>query len=299
MVSGQVASEGLMLQRCRNCGSAFLGNPDRTGSSTELYDTGVYAHTGGGRDRVIEPARRLLGRERVRLLGTLPRGARVIEVGAGRGRLLAALRDRGHDAVGIEPSRTASAMALAGGLPVEAATLEEADFPVGKADLVVFWHVLEHLDRPREALAKARGWVKGGGRLVVAAPNLASLQARIGGDRWFHQEVPRHLTQFTVTGLKALLQRSGFQLTNCSHVLIEQNWLGMWLTMLNWMTIDRDVPFRFMKRDLRYRRRMDALRDALISILVGVPLLPAAALLEVGAGLARRGGTIVVGASPA
>jgi SAM-dependent methyltransferase len=266
--------------------------------SRELYEAGAYAPSLGARDGLLEPVRRLLDRERLRLLGSLPPASRVIEVGAGRGRLIAALRARGHDAVGIEPSRASSAAAIAKGLPVDAVPLEEASFRSAEADLVILWHVLEHLERPREALARVGEWVKRGGRVVVAVPNLSSLQARIGGDRWFHQDVPRHRTHFTAKGLVALLRRGGFSPTAVRHLMIEQNWPGMWLTLLNGLTAGRDVPFRFAKRDLRYQTRTDAVRDAFISVAVGIPLIPIAAVLEGGAGFARRGGTIVVHATP-
>jgi 2-polyprenyl-3-methyl-5-hydroxy-6-metoxy-1,4-benzoquinol methylase len=266
---------------------------------TELYEAGPYAQHSRGRDRLMQPLRRIADRERLRLLGPLPTRARVIEVGAGRGRLIAALRAQGDDAVGIEPALASSREAMSRGLPVERRALEDADFPAGEADAVVLWHVLEHLEDPHAALERVRRWVKADGRLVVAAPNLGGLQARIGGDRWFHQDVPRHRTHFTVQGLKLLLQRSGFAPTRTWHLIIEQNWLGMWLTLLNRLTVDRDVPFRFAKRDLRYATRPKAAWDALISVVAGIPLIPIAVALEPVAGLARRGGTVVVQASPA
>jgi SAM-dependent methyltransferase len=299
VVDGQRIGSGWVLQRCRVCGTASLPEPDSVPARLGLYETGSYAPPGGGRDRLLEPARKLMSRERVRLLGPLSPAARVIEIGAGRGRLIAALRAHGHDAVGVEPSGTSSTVAAAKGLPVERLSLEEASFPPAEADLVVLWHVLEHLDRPWEALKSVRSWLKAEGRVVVAVPNLGSLQARIGGDRWFHQDVPRHRTHFSVAGLAALLQRSGFAPTGVHHLMIEQNWLGMWLSMLNWLTVDGDVPFRFAKRDLRYRTRGEAVRDAVVSVVPGIPLIPVAAALEVAAGLARRGGTVVVNASTA
>lgn len=248
---------------------------------------------------MLEPARRLVDRDRVRLLGPLEPGLRVIEVGAGRGRLVAALRSRGQDAVGIEPSRASSGVAVGRGLLVEQVSIEQASFPAGEADLVVFWHVLEHLERPADALARARSWVKHRGRLVIAVPNLGSLQARIGGDRWFHQDVPRHRTQFTVKGVEELVRRSGFAPTRARHVMLDQNLLGMWLTLLNRLTRGRDVPLRFLKRDLRYSRRADAVRDAAISLTAGVALVPIAILLELTAALFGRGGSVVVQATPA
>ena len=85
-------------------------------------------------------------------------------------------------------------------------TVEEATFPPGEADLVVLWHVLEHLDVPAATLDRIRGWLKPGGRLVVAVPNISSVQAQIGEDRWFHQDVPRHRVHFSPEGLGALLE---------------------------------------------------------------------------------------------
>jgi hypothetical protein len=73
----------------------------------------------------------------------------------------------------------------------------------------------------------------------------------------------------------------------------------MWLTLLNRLTFDRDVPFRFAKGDLEYSTRGWAAWDALDCVLAGIPLIPVAAALESAAGLARRGGTFVMHASPA
>src|SRR5436190_2159200 len=83
----------------------------------------------------------------------------------------------------------------------DAVQLEGLDLEPASQDAVVLWHVLEHLADPGEALRRIRRWLRPSGALVVAVPNLSSLQARIGGDRWFHQDVPRHRTQFSRAGL--------------------------------------------------------------------------------------------------
>ena len=129
---------------------------------------------------------------------------------------------------------------------------------------------------------------------MVAVPDLASLQARIGGDRWFHQDVPRHRTHFTSEGLKEQMRRCGFTPAATRQVMIDQAPLGMWLTLLNRITHDRDAPLRFLKRDLRYARRADAVRDAVVTVVIGIPLIPIAALMELGAALGGRGGAVVV-----
>jgi SAM-dependent methyltransferase len=216
----------------------------------------------------------------------------VLEIGAGDGRLLAALARRDHRVAGIEPSAPFAAAARARGLDVETVRVEDAVRPAGACGAIVLWHVLEHVDDPAATLRRAHGWLQPGGRLVVAVPNLASWQARIGGDRWFHQDVPRHQTHFTPQGLAALLERCGFRVARVRQLVLEHNALGMWQTLLNRVTGERDVAFRLLKGTTP--RELGGARDVLATVTLGALLVPVAIAAETLAGLAGRGGTMVV-----
>lgn len=259
-----------------------------------LYEGGVYADLAGRADRLIEPLRRLAEADRMRRLRGLGRGARILEIGAGDGRFVARLREAGYDARGADPSPSARARAAARGIELAA----EAQAAEGSQDAVVLWHVLEHLPEPLAALEQARRWLRPKGLLLVAVPNLGSLQAAIGGDRWFHQDVPRHRTHFTARGLGLLLARAGFAPTRVSHLVVEQNALGMWQTLLNRGTRERNVAFRLLKRDPSLRGA-EARGDLALTAMLAAPLALAAPILELGAGLARRGGSVVALARPA
>jgi len=261
-----------------------------------MYEGGTYAAPRAGAGRLLAPLRELAERDRVRFTAGIDRGARVLEVGAGDGKLVAAMRAAGLDAHGIDPSPAACAAAAAIGAPVEAAGIDDARIEPGAEDAAVIWHALEHFDEPAPALDRVRGWLRDGGELVVAVPNLASAQARLGGDRWFHQDVPRHRSHFTPAGLEALLARTGFEVERVSHLLVEQNPLGMWQTMLNRLTTQRDFAFRALKRDLGAAPPGERARDAAVTVLAGALLAPAAIVAELVAGLAHRGGSIVVNA---
>jgi SAM-dependent methyltransferase len=291
----RLANDGsYRLLRCSACGSGALGPSPEVPVGDQLYEGGAYAPTRGALRRPLGRLRRLTDRDRMRLMGGVRPGERVLELGAGRGSLLAQIERAGAQAYGIEPSPSAAAAARERGAGVEVRSIEEAEFPPGSRDLVILWHVLEHLERPAAALQRVRPWLSAGGRLVVAIPNLDSLQARIGGDRWFHQDVPRHRTHFTREGLTRLLRRSDYTPVRIRQTIVDQGLLGMWLTLLNRLTAARDVPFRFAKRDLRYERRTHAARDAMITVIAGPLLVPVAVALELGAAVARRGGSIVV-----
>jgi 2-polyprenyl-3-methyl-5-hydroxy-6-metoxy-1,4-benzoquinol methylase len=280
------------LDRCPTCGSAatIADAADRSA----MYEAGTYSPPRSVAAGPLAALRRFADRDRARFVRGFAPGARVLEVGAGDGKLVAIMAAQGLDAWGIDPSPAACAVARSAGIEVVQAGVDEAQVEAASQDGIVLWHSLEHLDRPAAAMHRIAGWMRPASRLVVAVPNLAALQARIGGDRWFHQDVPRHRTHFTPAGLVALLARAGFRVERTHHLLVEQNPLGMWQTLLNRLTRQRDFAFRLLKRDLAAAPRAERRRDLGVTALAGPPLVPLAILLEVAAGLARAGGSIVV-----
>lgn len=277
------------LALCPACGTACsLGPPP---PAEDSHETAYYSPTKGIADRVIEPLRRLAGRDRLRALADLAPDDSVLEIGSGDGSFLAALGADGRRVAGIEPSAGARRIAAASGVESFAGGIEDAGIEAGAWGAVIAWHSLEHLEDPGAALLRAREWLVPGGLIVVAVPNRASLQARIGGDRWFHQDVPRHRTHFTAQGISRLLERSGFEVERVRHVVVEQNPLGMWQTLLNRITRARDVAYRAIKREAGARaERGDLLRSAVAALPVAVVAVP----LELAAALAGRGGSVVV-----
>ncbi|MGI8803687.1 MAG: class I SAM-dependent methyltransferase, partial [Solirubrobacteraceae bacterium] len=240
--------------------------------------------------RLSRAARPLLDRfdrRRLRLIGRP--GARLLDVGAGRGRFVAAARAAGYRAEGIEPSlRGVTAARDAYGVSLRHENLAGADVAPGSVEVITIWHVLEHLDDPGRALATLAGWLEPGGAILVGVPNLASLQARIGGARWYHLDVPRHRTHFTARGVVLALEAAGLEPVRVTHVLAEHNPFGMWQSLVSRLTRRPSYLYNLLKRNAPLRSR-----DLPITV-AGLGLLPAAAVLELAAGLARRGGTVAV-----
>ena len=65
---------------------------------------------------------------------------------------------------------------------------EASVIPLGDEceDVVVLWHVLEHLLDPPTSLREVHRVLKPGGLLFIATPNPESLTARLIGQRWIH-----------------------------------------------------------------------------------------------------------------
>ena len=263
------------LLRCDRCGSAVTGG-DQPGR--EAYAAGVYAPGPQRAGRLVGALQRATVGQPGRLLrraGVRP-GARVLDAGAGRGRLVAELRRRGYDARGIDPSGR--------GTGVVTASIDEHED--SDLDAVVLWHVLEHLEDPAAVLGRVRGWLRPGGALLVGVPNAASLQAVLAGEGWLHWDAPRHRVHFTPAGLRAVFDRSGFELRSVSHMVWEHNPASMWMAVLSRLGLPPGYPFHLLKRNVDVRPRDIALLG------LGVPLAPVALAAEFGAAATRRGGTV-------
>jgi hypothetical protein len=114
------------------------------------------------------------------------------------------------------------------------------------------------------------------------------MQAEVAGEGWLHLDAPRHRIHFTADGLRRLLVRSGFEVVRTHHLVLEQNIHGMWFALLTRLGMRPGFPFHFLQRNIDARPA-----DLALSVL-GLPLLPVAALAEGGAALTHRGGTVAV-----
>jgi hypothetical protein len=106
--------------------------------------------------------------------------------------------------------------------------------------------------------------------------------------------VPRHRTHLTPRGVTSLLERNGYRVERIRHLMVEQNPLGKWQTLLNRLTIERDFAIRLLKRDLGSAGRGARALDMLVTAVAGPLLVPVSLAAELAAGLAGRGGSIVV-----
>ena len=191
---------------CPRCGVAttdpWPGEAELAAAYGSWYRPESGRFSGAG-DRFLRRSRGLLAR---RLDREAPPG-RVLDVGAGDGALLDALHAAGREALGLER--------YAARPDVVDTPLEDLE---GEFAAVVFWHSLEHLPRPAEALGHAAGLLAPGGLLVVAIPNSDSLQARAFGDRWLALDLPRHLVHVPAAALRRRLVEEGLRVERVSHL---------------------------------------------------------------------------------
>jgi len=80
-----------------------------------------------------------------------------------------------------------------------------------RCQAVLMNHVIEHLPDPLATVSALADKLSPGGWMDGQTPNAASLEHRIFGRRWSGFHAPRHTVVFSTAGLKALLERAGFE----------------------------------------------------------------------------------------
>jgi SAM-dependent methyltransferase len=163
----------------------------------------------------------------------VPRGP-VLDVGCGRGMMLAYLRDLGYEAHGLELSETAAWHARSVlKLEVTAGDFLTSPHEKNRYNAVIFCHTLEHFANPVAAVARAYELLKPGGILFIAVPNYGGWQARLFAHSWFHVDAPRHYFHFTIKALDAILTRHRFRVVQLDHYCFEQNPYGLLQSIFN------------------------------------------------------------------
>jgi SAM-dependent methyltransferase len=236
------------LGRCETCGLCWLLDPPTGSELAGLYASGFYEPAPARGGALVRELHRLNNAIRLRELKAMEPG-RLLDVGCGKGRFLEAARAAGWDVLGIEFA-PASAEAARAAYGVEVIVGDFLELALeGGFDAVTMWHVLEHVPDPAAAVARAADLLRPGGRIVISVPNLASLQARFGGERWFHLDLPRHLFHFSPRSLSALVERAGLRVARIGHLYPEMEAIGLIQTTLNRAGFEDNLLYRFAKRD--------------------------------------------------
>jgi SAM-dependent methyltransferase len=209
--------EWLTLLECVECGHVVSSDalaPDVDGEALQQPHFGdAFADADDWWTRAVDRAN---GRRLCRVLAPhLPPAARVLEIGPGRGAVLAVLAAAGYRVQGLELSRAAARRAAErSGAPIVVGTLEQhgRDWPGAAYDAVVGRHVFEHMKEPAAALAAIRALLRARGIVYFAVPNIGAPEAVLPG--WTGYQ-PYHLHYFKPSTLEGLFRRHGFVVLVC------------------------------------------------------------------------------------
>ena len=207
------------ILRCRDCQAVFVSNIQvNSGYYSQYYPNNYY-------DSVLSHGFlnylvRLMARVSIKakekailkqLRVTKNQKLKILDIGCGNGEFLQYLDNNKFEKYGIEINPQGYHMCENKGIRMFDKDLKDLNVESNFFDVVTLWHVLEHLEKPRELLIAAKKVLKENGILVIATPNTDSLGFKFGRNFWFHLDSPRHLILYNNQCLEYLLKSAGFE----------------------------------------------------------------------------------------
>ena len=198
--------------RCADCRLWYL-SPRLPGPAMidRYVNDDYFAGTGGGytdyaaQERSLRRTFRRLLR---RLASADLTGGDVLEVGCGFGYFLDEAAGHFKARTGVEMSPAAAHHAARTGNTIITGGLDAV--PDGlRVDAVVAFHVIEHIYDPHAFLAQARRFLRPGGTMVLAAPDMAGFWRHALGRRWPSFKIPEHVAFYDRQTLATLMYRAG------------------------------------------------------------------------------------------
>ncbi len=142
---------------------------------------------------------------------------KLLDVGCGDGRFLRHAKEYGFEVWGIDFDKKSveNAKRNLGIDTVFAMSLEEfyeyAKEKNLKFDVITFFEVLEHQDKPREFLEMVKGLLKEGGYIAGSVPNRERLFVEINWKYYHVDYPPHHFLRFSKSSLEKTLNFAGFK----------------------------------------------------------------------------------------
>ncbi len=284
-VRDYVTGASFSIRRCRICGLGATVPPPE--ALSRHYPVSYRRYWGP-----VRATLKLLYARRMRALThAIGRVGVALDLGCGDGWMLQALRRYGWAVLGIERTHQSAAVAFGEHhLPMVVGGLE-AIRPQPCLDLIIMFHVLEHLPEPLATLHQCAQRLKAGGILIVAVPNLTSWQARCFGKHWFHLDVPRHRFHFARKSLMNALNLAGFDVQALHDVSWEHDPYGWLQSGLNRLGFPHNQLTKLL---MGMEKTWASTVGAIAMAFVGLTLLVPSVLLASVSWVARAGAIIVV-----
>jgi 2-polyprenyl-3-methyl-5-hydroxy-6-metoxy-1,4-benzoquinol methylase len=209
------------IVECRECGTV-LRNPRPTAEALDRR----YRHDRYGKqtlEQLLAAERDFFPPKALRYGASLPKEARVLEIGCFVGAFLLACRELEWNATGLDIGEETASFCRSMGLDVtnvDLATLSE------EFDAVFIWNTFDQLAKPRDTLRKIRSRLRTRGLLVIRVPNGCFEKSAIA----YRQSRPKsakrvmaamaynnfltfpYLTGYTPSSIRRMLDEEGFQI---------------------------------------------------------------------------------------
>lgn len=285
-ICGKKATENLPSLKnyfyCKNCQLGWMKKFPEA-----VYDETYYEGKSGIAQKLFQPIANLFYGIRSNYAGK-DRKKLWIDVGAGDGGYLKTVPS--EKKLGVEISKAGRKIMERNGI----STMSNSDFLKAKnlnANVISFWHVLEHVDNPMDYLRAAKRNLLKKGKIVIGVPNIESLEFKAFKKYWFHLVPDFHLWHFSPISLRKTLDKTGFKIKNIDCWSIEHHPTGVLQSFINSTAHSDSILHRLIKRGLDYKFKFRDLFWSVFWLTIGLPII--LFFWTLGA-ITKRPGTFVI-----
>ena len=206
----------LNLRRCRECDCLWANDARQNDQVlSEAYErvAETYFDSDQNDPRYVQFYQQLeqLAKEHVS-------GRTILDVGCGEGVFLSTISDEWRKQ-GLEPSESGASLARNKNLDVAHATLDSVSQQY-QVDLISALDVIEHVIDPHHFVESFKRHLRPRGVVLLLTGDADSYAARVAGSQWSYLRWCGHISVFSQSGLRKLLQSHGFEVLawrRCEH----------------------------------------------------------------------------------
>lgn len=167
----------------------------------------------------------------LRPFNTMP-GAKILDIGCGKGRLICELFNLGFENVtGVDKF---IGNEIDHGFGVKVLTNDLSELPSNTYDVLITHHVLEHVDEQVLELKECHRLLKSGGVFLVCIPVLGEAWDTYR-ENWVQLDAPRHFVLHTIKSMGILAEKAGFKV---SKTIFDSSAFQFWGSEL----YEKDIP---------------------------------------------------------
>ena len=207
-------SKNHQILMCKSCGHTQIHPIPTLTEEKKFYDDNKQEKNLNIKYSIDEIKKKSMSdtNRRVKFVSKLvKKNEKILEIGSGYGLFLEGMKKRGQNVIGIEISKEKREIAKK---ITKAQILDinilEKKIKIPKVDVIVLFHVLEHISEPVKFLKNLRNMLKMNGRIVVEVPNHNDHQLQLNKKyREFYWQ-RAHIHYFTPKIFQKVLEESGF-----------------------------------------------------------------------------------------
>jgi len=225
-----LTGESFAITKCNDCSFLFTNPRPLAENISRYYQSKEYiSHADKATNltnAVYKIARHFTLKQKVSLINTLSDQKTILDYGCGTGDFLLTCKKKGWIINGLEPDDIARNKAISKTDENIYAKIEQLN-DAKKVSVITLWHVLEHIPDLNYTMNMLKRKLDTKGKMLIAVPNIKSLDAQLYKENWAAYDVPRHLYHFSMQTMKLLLKNHGLKIHNILPMKLDSFYVSL------------------------------------------------------------------------